>query len=94
MPLIIPKKNALIFIHDIEPENEWLARPVSDYQFPAAWCGDGWQSFFDPTLHPWQIQTFNCQYGLGLIKKGQKREIDWIQPLDHQEMLALARTFR
>jgi hypothetical protein len=84
--LKVIRKNGAILIHDIEPPNEWYARPHSQYKYGEGWCGDVWKSFWNLELHPFEIGTFEIEYGLGIIDTSKFRKFDPKVPKTFSEL--------
>lgn len=80
-------ENGYIVCHDMNPPNKWIARrnPEGD----GAWCGDVYKSFITfRTIHLDYscCLLYDCDWGLGIIKKGigQKIKCD-VANLNYEE---------
>jgi hypothetical protein len=74
----------VIVLHDCNPPNEAAAHPAPsleaacDLQLPGwtgEWCGDVWKTacFLRSQRHDLEMFVLNCDYGLGVIAKGEAR---------------------
>ncbi|KKR03512.1 MAG: hypothetical protein UT31_C0018G0003 [Parcubacteria group bacterium GW2011_GWF2_39_13b] len=69
-------KKGIIIVHDCSPQNEFSAAPVrkiSEQAGEKKWNGDVWKAIVQlrSTRPDLQIFTLDCDYGLGIIRKGQ-----------------------
>jgi hypothetical protein len=82
----------VIAMHDCSPSNPTMAHPANSIEHAASlnlpnwtgeWCGDVWKTIVHlrstrPDLH---VTVLDCDYGIGLIRKGHPEDlVDYEEP--------------
>ncbi|MFC1883807.1 class I SAM-dependent methyltransferase [Thermodesulfobacteriota bacterium] len=76
------KENGVIVMHDCDPPNEATAYPAESFKHAASlnlpgwngrWCGDVWKAvlYLRSNREDLKIFVLDCDYGIGIIKKGE-----------------------
>ena len=79
--------NGVIIMHDCNPSTESQAHPSKSHDDAAKlnlpcwtgeWCGDVWKTVVNLRSKREDLQVFvlNCDYGLGVIKKGKSQKLE------------------
>jgi hypothetical protein len=74
------RNDGVIFLHDCNPTRAPMAFPAASYTdfraqnhwWDIAWSGDVWKAIVElrSTRHDLRIAVLNCDYGVGIIRKG------------------------
>jgi hypothetical protein len=76
------EENGVIVMHDCNPPHEAAAHPADSYDhasslnlpgWTGAWCGDVWKTicYLRSTRNDLKIFVLDCDYGLGIITRGE-----------------------
>jgi hypothetical protein len=79
------RDDGVIFLHDCNPRNAWIAYPATSYaEFRAQnrwrvlgvkvdlWSGDVWKAIVElrSTRHDLRVAVLKCDFGVGIVRKG------------------------